>query len=59
MIQLIDSNVYVHAFRDPTFGESLRQFHQEHLPHLVLSAIVVHELLVGADSSKKTAFREA
>jgi predicted nucleic acid-binding protein len=53
MIHLIDSNVYIHAFRDPPFGESLRQFHQKHLPHLVLSAVVAHELLVGAENGKK------
>jgi predicted nucleic acid-binding protein len=48
MIHLIDSNVYIHAFHDPAFGERLRQFHKKHLPRLVLSAVVAHELLVGA-----------
>ena len=38
MIHLIDSNVYIHGFRDSVFGETLRQFHQKHLPHLILSA---------------------
>ena len=50
MIHLIDSNVYIHGFRDSAFGEILRQFHREHLPQLVLSVVVVHELLVGAGS---------
>jgi predicted nucleic acid-binding protein len=45
---LVDSSVYIHGFRDAAFGESLRRFHKKHLPHLVLSAVVVHELLVGA-----------
>ena len=48
MIHLIDSNVYLHGFRDLGFGEILRQFHLKHLPRLVLSAVVAHELLVGA-----------
>jgi predicted nucleic acid-binding protein len=48
MIYLIDSNVYVRGSRELVFGESLRSFHQRNLPNLVLSAVVVHELLVGA-----------
>ena len=53
MIHLIDSNIYIHGFRDPAFGETLRRFHQKHLPRLVLSAVVVHELLVGAANAAK------
>jgi len=53
MIHLIDSNVYIHGFRDSAFGESLRQFHRKQLPRMVLSAIVVHELLVGAENAAK------
>jgi predicted nucleic acid-binding protein len=53
MIHLIDSNVYIHGFRDSIFGETLRQFHQKHLPHLILSAVVVHELLVGAANATR------
>ncbi len=53
MIYLVDSNVYVHAFRDPGFGERLRQFHQQHLATLVLSAVVAHELAVGALTPSK------
>src|SRR6266702_1248229 len=48
MIYLIDSNVYVHGFRDIAFGTELRKFHHRNLPYLVLSAVVVHELLVEA-----------
>ena len=48
MIYLIDSDVYVHGFRDIAFGRELRKFHHRNLPFLVLSAVVVHELLVGA-----------
>jgi predicted nucleic acid-binding protein len=53
MIHLIDSNVYIHAFRDSAFGEALRRFHQSRLPHLVLSVVVAHELLVGAANNKR------
>lgn len=53
MMYLIDSNVYIRGFRDSVFGESLRHFHRTHLPQLVLSAVVVHELLVGAVTSRK------
>ena len=53
MIHLIDSNVYIRAFRHSAFGESLREFHQQHLPRLILSAVVVHELLVGAETQTK------
>jgi predicted nucleic acid-binding protein len=56
MIYLIDSNVYIHGFTDAGFGESLRQFHEKHLPHLVLSAVVAHELLVGAATAKQERF---
>ncbi len=58
MIQLIDSNVYIHGFRDSAFGETLRQFHQKHLPHLVLSVVVAHELLVGtANATRERSLR--
>jgi predicted nucleic acid-binding protein len=50
---LIDSSVYIRGFRETAFGESLRQFHRQHLPRMVLSIVVVHELLVGASTSHK------
>lgn len=53
MIYLVDSNVYVRAFRDSAFGQRLREFHQRHLATLVLSAVVVHELAVGALTPSK------
>jgi predicted nucleic acid-binding protein len=59
MIYLVDSNVYIHSFRDTGFGESIRRFHQKNLPRLVLSAVVVHELLVGsANAAKERALRK-
>lgn len=53
MIWLVDSNVYVRAFRDAAFGEWLRRFHQAHVPELVLSVVVAHELAVGAVTTAK------
>ncbi len=53
MSYLVDSNVYIHAFRDAGFGESIRLFHRQNLPRLVLSAVVVHELLVGSATPGK------
>ena len=48
---LLDSNLYIRAFtRDPDPSAFLA-FHREALPQLVLSAVVIHELLVGAQSS--------
>lgn len=47
-LYLLDSNVYIRAFRDAAFGAALQEFHRRHLPRLVLSAVVGAELLVGA-----------
>jgi predicted nucleic acid-binding protein len=47
-LYLIDSNVYIRAFRDATFGAALQVFHRENLSRLVVSAVVATELLVGA-----------
>lgn len=53
MMYLVDSSVYIRGFRETAFGEALRRFHKQHLPHLVLSIVVVHELLVGATTSRR------
>lgn len=45
---LLDSNVYIRAFRDATFGAVLQEFHRRSLSRLVLSTVVATELLVGA-----------
>ena len=45
---LLDSNVYIRGFREAGFGHELQAFHRSHLPRLVVSAVVVSELLVGA-----------
>lgn len=47
-LYLVDSNVYIRAFREPEFGQTLREFHAQQLPRLVLSAVVAAELMVGA-----------
>lgn len=50
---LLDSNVYIASFNDAAFGASFRAFHQSQLPRIVLSAVVVHELLVGARDRRR------
>ena len=47
-LYLLDSNVYIRAFRELAFGAELQDFHRRNLPRLVLSAVVAAELLVGA-----------
>ncbi len=50
---LLDSNVYIDSFNDAAFAEGFRAFHEAELPSIVLSAVVLFELLVGAQSPKK------
>jgi predicted nucleic acid-binding protein len=45
---LLDSNVYIHAFNNASFGDEFHDFHRRHLPRIILSVVVVHELLIGA-----------
>ena len=45
---LIDSSVYIRAFRETAFGLELQAFHREHLPGLLLSTVVASEIMVGA-----------
>lgn len=47
---LLDSNVYIRAFRELAFGRELEAFHHNQLPRLIVSAVVASELLVGAQS---------
>jgi predicted nucleic acid-binding protein len=55
---LLDSNVYIASFNDASFAEGFRAFHRAQLPQIVLSAVVVHELLVGArDRHRERALR--
>ena len=50
---LLDSNVYIAAFSEPGFGEEFRRFHHGQLQQIILSAVVAHELLVGADTPRR------
>lgn len=57
---LLDSNVYIRAFRDATFGASLQEFHRRSLSRLLLSSVVATELLVGAQrADRERALRRA
>ena len=50
---LLDTNIYIDALNDRAFAEEYRAFHRRHLPQLVLSVVVVHELLVGVLDLRK------
>ena len=50
---LLDSNVYIRAFRDLAFGRELQEFHRRELPRVVVSAIVASAVLVGAQSPRR------
>lgn len=43
----LDTNVFVDAFRDETFGQALAAFLEQALPMTFLSAVVVQELAAG------------
>ena len=45
---LVDTNFYIRALRDKEFGDRFRAWHRDAIARLVLSAVVLHELLVGA-----------
>ena len=48
-VYVVDTNLYVRAFRDPEYGTRFRAWHAEVIARLAMSAVVLHELLVGAD----------
>jgi predicted nucleic acid-binding protein len=50
---LIDSNIYIRAFRDAAFGSELREFHRVNRSRIVMSAVVASELLVGAQTPER------
>jgi predicted nucleic acid-binding protein len=52
-LYVLDSGIYIRAFRDSAFGAELREFHAHNLPRLVLSAVVASELLVGAQRPER------
>jgi len=50
---ILDSNIYIDGFNNRDFAAELRDFHQTHLPQIILSAVVLSELLVGASSPQR------
>lgn len=50
---VLDTNLYVHAFRSADAAADLQQFYARFTPSVHLSAVVLHELLVGATSQGK------
>ena len=50
---VLDTNVYVSAFRDRTGAEELKEFLAAFSPNTYLSSVVLHELLVGANTLAK------
>lgn len=56
---LLDRNVYIRAFTHPADVADFQSFHRQQLPRILLSAVVVHELLVGATApDRETPDRE-
>ncbi len=47
---ILDSNLYVEAARNPTFRAEMRAFLLRAGPKVLASTVVVHELLVGAQT---------
>jgi len=45
---VLDTNIYIRAFLRTDGDPEFQAFHQAQLPRIILSAVVVHELLVGA-----------
>ena len=52
---LLDTNLYIRALNEPAFGLTLADFQQRHLKSLLLSAIVVYEVAVGARDAEHAA----
>jgi predicted nucleic acid-binding protein len=50
---IVDTNLYIRAFREAEFGERFRAWHGEVIARLAMSAVVLHELLVGVDNEHK------
>ena len=51
---VLDTNLYVNAFRSRSGAEALERYYAEFTPNTYLSSIVLHELLVGATTPAKT-----
>jgi len=50
---VLDTNLYVHAFRNAEGASELQDFYRSFAPSTYLSSIVLHELLVGATTDAK------
>ena len=53
MKYVLDTNLYVRAFRSEAAADELKSFYVAFAPVTYLSSVVVHELLVGANTSAK------
>lgn len=49
----LDTNLYVRAFRSPEGAAELERFYAGFTPSSYLSSVVLHELLVGANTPAK------
>lgn len=50
---VLDTNIYIRAFRNADDSEALAMYYAKHLPRTVLSAVVAHELATGALTRRK------
>ena len=44
---VLDTQLFIDAFRDPTTNEALQRFHRAFAPFEYLSVVVAHELRAG------------
>lgn len=49
---VVDTTLYIRAFRESDYGERFRVWHAAMIPRLAMSTVVLHELLVGATSKR-------
>lgn len=52
-IYLVDTNLYIRAFREAKFGQRFRDWHRQMIARLAMSIVVFHELLVGATDTRR------
>ncbi|MGI8618919.1 MAG: type II toxin-antitoxin system VapC family toxin [Gemmatimonadaceae bacterium] len=45
---VVDTNIYIRAFREEAFGERFRAWHSANARQLAMSTVVLYELMVGA-----------
>ena len=49
---VLDTQLFIHAFRDPAANEALQEFHRARAPFEYLSAVVAQELRAGIQGPK-------